>query len=80
MGIRMSLIKVTHLPTGETAQVDGGAPYAYRRSMYHMRRMAMNMLRSRLTAERNEHVVASYELPDNDPFPLDLSVYRRNIT
>jgi len=76
MSVRAERIKVTHVPTGEQAELDDCAPYPYSRSMFHMRLTAIRILRSRLAAERSQKLVAVYELPDDVPYPHDLLRFR----
>ena len=76
MSVRVNWIKLTHLPTGEYGKVDGWSLRDYAKSLDSMRKIAMDILRSRMCAERSSKLVATYELPDDVPYPMDLREYR----
>lgn len=71
-------VQVTHEPTGLTAIVDSIVARNERDALTK----ASRLLRSRIWAEQNglkrpESIIADYDLPDEDPFPHELSEYRK---
>ena len=69
-------VKMVHVPTGIFAQA---SEY---RSQHHNRDAAYRLLRSKLEIGTNLPlpIVADYEFTDDEPFPDDISQYRKNPT
>jgi len=69
-------VTVTHIPTGITATCDA------ERSQHRNRAKALSILKSRLWASQNlpklsSAVVASYVLPDDAQYPVELDEFKR---
>lgn len=73
---RPIVVRVTHIPTGLSATC------TQERTERKAKEAAMRLLRSRLWAaghaEMKLEEVSVYDLPDSDPFPHELSDYKKN--
>lgn len=69
-------VKITHIPTGLCAEVTSNNA----RTHHEAREKAMRLLRSRIYAKTQMNTHPSeymYDLPDQEPFPHDLGVYKQ---
>jgi hypothetical protein len=70
------MVQITHIPTGIVARCD------CKRSQYENQLAAMKLLRSRLymhnklQIKEEEMVLVEYDLPDDEPCPNELGVYK----
>lgn len=72
----MFSVRVTHMPTGLSAEVTSQCA----RTQWEAKEKAMRLLRSRVYAKTKMGVQASdyvYDLPDSEPWPNDLGVYKQ---
>jgi len=70
-------VTVTHEPTGESVTVTSQIT----RSQFHARRIALEILRSRVYAfqqgiNRSDREVAIYDLPGDNPYPHELGEFK----
>lgn len=73
-------IRVTHLPTGESVTLDSNNF----RSQHKARDVAIKLLKARIYAKHNSltqpaREIATYDLPDDEQFPNDLTEYRCDV-
>ncbi len=77
MGPRF-LVRVIHTPTGRQVEISSRAVRSYQAAI----RTAKHVLRSKVWAAQNnltkDEIVASYDLPDDMPYPPELEVFRHD--
>lgn len=68
-------VRITHIPTGIAVESDSG----FFRTERQCKDALIKLLKSRLHAQKKTQPIAnfSYELPDDNPFPYDLSEFKR---
>ena len=72
-------VRVTHIPTGETVTlaIERRGHTMRNRKEAAERIIASRLLAAKIGVRRSDAVVADYVLPDDEPNPHDLRVYRR---
>ena len=75
-----SWLKITHIPTGLSVFSDTSR----HKTLLRVREVCTKLLKNRLIAKQmgiveSEKVVASYDLPDDDLWPMELEDYRKPI-
>lgn len=75
-----SIVKVINAKSGEEVYLDE----CYHRSVYKRKELAIKILRGRQWAEENgygrsQEIKFNYELPDDEPFPHELNIYKEKI-
>lgn len=76
----ISLLKITHIPTGLSVFSDT----SQHKTLLKVREICTKWLKNRLIAKQigiveSDEVVASYDLPDDDLWPMELEYYREPI-
>lgn len=74
---KTSVVTAINTKTGEKVYVDE----CYSRSIYKRRELAIKILRGRQWAEENgygrsQEIKFNYDLPDDEPFPHELSQFK----